>query len=327
MQAQLNDGFGRSFRYLRVSVTDACNFRCVYCLPNGYCKDPEAAPPLDQNEFRNLVAGFAAMGVVKIRITGGEPTLRRDVVTLVEIARSTPGIETVALSTNGYRLLTLLPELKSAGLDAVNISIDSLRPEAFAEVTGVKRLVRIREGVEAAADAGFKTKVNAVLMRGVNDEDLPHFLDFIKERPISVRFIELMRTGGNRELFEKHHLPAEHLENLLTAEGWQLKPRGPTDGPAREYEHHSFAGRIGVIAPYGKGFCENCNRLRISCRGELKLCLFGDGQNSVRAFLQRPDQKDELHAAVAQLLGLKKVSHLLHEGHYGNTQQFSSIGG
>ncbi len=327
MASSLQDGFGRSFRYLRVSVIDACNFRCVYCLPQGYCKDPTQDRPLDQNEFQNLFAGFAALGVVKIRLTGGEPTLRRDLVELVAMAKQTPGIQEVALSTNGYRLSALLPELLAAGLDAVNVSIDSLRPDIFKETTGQDLLERVRGGVEEAIAAGLRVKVNAVLMRGVNDSDLPLFAAFVRDRAVSVRFIELMRTGGNLELFEKHHISAQVIQKTLEADGWYQRARGPTDGPAREYKHADHQGSLGLIAPYAKDFCDSCNRLRISCRGELKLCLFGDGQHSLRAFLQRPDQRDELHLAVQSLLGHKKVSHFLQEGQYGNTQQFASIGG
>lgn len=323
----LQDSFGRRFRYLRVSVIDACNFRCVYCLPQGYCKDPQAAAPLNPLEFRHLIAGFASLGVVKVRITGGEPTLRRDIVELVSIAKQTPGIQEVALSTNGYRLTQLLPRLVDAGLDAVNVSMDSLNEGAFQKVTGSDRLASVREGAEAARRAGLKVKINAVLLRGINDHELPQFMDFVREQDISVRYIELMRTGDNQDLFRDHHLAASSIEATLADEGWALRLRGATDGPAREYEHPAYRGRIGVIAPYSRDFCSGCNRLRISCRGELKLCLFGDTQHSLRAFLQSPDQAPLLHDAVYRLLGLKKNSHDLHEGLYGNTQHFASIGG
>ncbi len=327
MKTSLQDSFGRRFRYLRVSVIDACNFRCVYCLPQGYCKDPTAAAPLNPLEFQNLIAGFAALGVVKVRLTGGEPTLRRDIVELVAAAKETPGIEEVALSTNGYRLTQLLPRLLEAGLDAVNVSIDSLDKESFQKVTGSDRLASIREGIEAATQAGLKVKVNAVLLRGLNDTELPRFMDFVRESNISVRYIELMRTGGNQDFFLQHHVSAASVESNLLESGWQLRARSSTDGPAREYEHEDYRGRIGVIAPYSRDFCSGCNRLRISCRGELKLCLFGEGQHSIREFLQDPQQAPQLHAAIFQLLGLKKNSHDLHEGLYGNTQHFASIGG
>lgn len=326
-QAALEDSFGRRFRYLRVSVIDACNFRCVYCLPEGYCKDPAAAGPLSVDEFRHLIAGFAALGVVKVRITGGEPTLRRDIVELVAVAKQTPGIEEVALSTNGYRLKQLLPRLIEAGLDAVNVSIDSLDAAAFQQLTGSERLASVREGAEAARRAGLKVKINAVLLKGINDLELPGFMDFVREQDISVRYIELMQTGGNQEFFRTHHLPASSIEKKLLEGGWTPRLRASTDGPAREYEHPDYQGRIGLIAPYSRDFCSTCNRLRISCRGELKLCLFGENQHSLRAFLESPEQAPLLHEAVFRLLGLKKNSHDLHEGRYGNTRHFASIGG
>jgi cyclic pyranopterin phosphate synthase len=323
----IEDNFGRSFRYLRVSITDACNFSCAYCLPNGYCKEPLADPPLRVEEFANLVAGFADLGVRKIRLTGGEPTLRRDLLEFVKVAVDTPGIEDVALSTNGYRLASIARDLKDAGLKAVNVSVDSLDEKTFQTITKSPLLPRILEGIEACLSLGLRVKLNAVLMRDFNDNDLPRFLQYIEQRPVSVRFIELMQTGDNKELFSQHHVSAEVLEEKLKAEGWTLQPRGATDGPAREYRHLSYEGQIGVIAPYSHDFCGNCNRLRISCRGELKLCLFGDGQHSVRAFIQKREQASELHAAIFHLLKLKLATHSLHEGQYGNTYKFSSIGG
>ncbi len=323
----IEDNFGRSFRYLRISLTDACNFSCSYCLPNGYCKDSQVAPPLRLDEFENLVAGFAEMGVRKIRLTGGEPTIRRDLLDFVRVAVATPGIEEVALSTNGYRLVTLARDLKAAGLKAVNISVDSLDDDTFRTITKSPLLSKILDGIDLSLSLGLRVKLNAVLMKGLNDRDLPRFLAYVKDKPISVRFIELMKTGDNAELFERHHLSADYLERELYQAGWSLIPRGPTDGPAREYLHPDYQGHIGVIAPYSQDFCGTCNRLRISCRGELKLCLFGDGQHSVRAFIQSRSQADELRAAVFHLLKLKLATHSLHEGLYGNTRKFSSIGG
>jgi len=326
----LRDSLGRQFQYLRLSVTDVCNFRCVYCLPNGYTKDPKAEYPLTVSEIGNLVSAFAEMGFWKVRLTGGEPTVRADIVEIAREVARVPGIRKVAISTNAYRLKQLAAPLREAGVSAFNISVDSLDPERFAAITGTQRLEDVRAGVDAALEAGVRDlKINTVLMRGLNDseKDLAAFQDWVRHAPISVRFIELMRTGDNRKLFEDHHVSAGELRLRLLRSGWRIKERSQGDGPAVEFEHPEYRGRIGLIAPYAEGFCSTCNRLRVSSRGALKLCLFGEGEFSLRPLLQSPSQKMELIGAVQAILRKKAPSHYLHEGNYGTTRHLASIGG
>lgn len=322
---ELIDRYKRRFRYLRLSIIDACNFRCSYCLPNGYCYDSKAEKPLTLGEIDHLIRAFAGLGMEKVRITGGEPTLRRDVLDIMATIAAIPGIKTLALSTNGYRLQALAPKLKASGCQAVNVSLDSLDSDRFAHVTGERSNKAVLQGIETALAEGLQVKINAVLMRGVNDKELPAFLDFVKTRDCSIRFIELMRTGDNKEFFEKHHLRADSL--IPEMEGWELIPRSPTAGPAEEYRHPDYEGRIGFIKPYAKNFCEGCNRLRVSCRGELKLCLFGNGQESLRSLLQDPSQKRELQETILKRLAMKKESHYLLENDFGNTRALANIGG
>ncbi len=329
------DSHGRRFQYLRLSVTDVCNFRCVYCLPNGYpALDSQAGlraeNPLRLNEIGNLVAGFADMGFWKVRLTGGEPSVRGDLVEIARLVTATSGIRQVALSTNGYRLRSLARPLVDAGVSAFNISVDSLDPRAFHQITGMDRLSEVLEGIQAVIDLGVKrVKLNAVLMRGLNDrpEDLARFLDWVKARPVSVRFIELMRTGENADLFNRHHVSAGTLRLELLRAGWFPEARRDGDGPAVEFSHSDSLGKIGIIAPYSEGFCGNCNRLRINSRGALRLCLFGTGEQSLRSLLQSPSQKDELIQTVQNLLSEKAPTHFLKEGNYGITQNLSAIGG
>lgn len=327
MVQSLVDSHQRKFRYLRLSITDSCNFRCTYCLPNGNCIDPEAERPLNISEIKHLAEGFAGLGVEKVRITGGEPTLRRDVVEIIQTIAEVPGIQNVSLSTNGYRLASLAPRLAKAGCKAVNISLDSLDPNTFAQVTGQKTNQAVLEGIEASLASGLKVKINAVLMKGINDLEMQNFLAFAKEFPVTIRFIELMRTGDNREYFEKHHVRADVLSEELKALGWSQLPRSTTGGPAEEFFHPEYKGQMGFIRPYAKNFCDGCNRLRISCRGELKLCLFGDGQESIRHLLESPQQMFELQDKIQVLLLGKKASHFLDEGKFGNTKRLASIGG
>ncbi len=324
----LADSHGRRFHYLRLSVTDACNFKCVYCLPYGYRKPAGAKAPLSVLEIRNLVSGFAAMGFWKVRLTGGEPTLRRDIVEIAHEVSSVAGIQKVALSTNGYRLAQLAGPLRAAGVNALNISVDSLDKERFWKITGQDRLHDVLKGIDAAFSLGFSAiKVNVVLMKDHNDLDLDSYLKWVRRAPVSVRFIELMRTGDNRELFKTRHLSAGTIQLKLLALGWSMRRRAEGDGPAVEFEHPGYAGRIGLIAPYSTDFCRSCNRLRVSSQGGLRLCLFGEQDHSLRHLLRFEHQKNELIAAVHGRIGEKAATHYLHDGKYGNTQDFAAIGG
>lgn len=320
------DNFGRSFHYLRLSVDDACNFRCVYCLPNGFSKTTEE-PVLAAAEIRRLVAAFAELGFWKVRLTGGEPTTRKDVVELARIISSTPGVRKTALSTNGYRLAELARPLKDAGVSAVNVSVDSLDRKNFERITGRDMLDEVLRGIDAALAAGMEAKINAVLLKGFNDEDLATFLEYARTKPVSVRFIELMKTGENGELFEKHHLSGDKVLELLSQQGWTEQSRQEGDGPARRFSRRGFAGSIGLIAPYSKDFCSTCNRLRVTSRGALKLCLFSDGQATLRDLLKDDSQRGPLQARLASLLGLKESSHHLQEGLTGNAKNFALMGG
>lgn len=327
----LQDPFGRSFHYLRLSVTDVCNFRCTYCLPNGYQKPSHAHEALSVDEIRRLVAGFASMGFWKVRLSGGEPTVRTDLLEIIRAVAATPGIRRVALSTNGSRLYDKLISFKEAGLAALNISIDSLDPEVFRRMTGMANLPEILVAVDRAVELDFSVKINAVLMRGLNDTVgkpvIEDFARWLEDRPVTVRFIELMRTGQNGDLFANHHVSAAGVRAWLEESGWTALARGEGDGPATEFAHPKFRGRFGVIAPYSKDFCTNCNRLRVSSLGRLRLCLFGDGDHDLRSLLQSDEHRPQLTERIRTVLGLKEPSHYLHEGNYGNTWNLSSIGG
>lgn len=323
----LSDTFGRTFPYLRLSLTEACNFRCGYCLPDGYRADGRPGF-LDVDEVRRLVDAFARVGLRKVRLTGGEPTLRKDLDAIIETVAAVPGIERVVLTTNGTRLPRHVDTWRAAGLTGLNVSVDSLDAARFHAITGHDRLPEILEGIERALSLGFESvKLNAVLLRDVNDAELPRWLDYIRERPVAVRFIELMRTNDNVAYFERHHLRAEGIERTLRDAGWIRRVRAPDAGPAIEYLHPDYAGRIGVIAPYSRDFCTTCNRLRVTARGDLRLCLFGDAGTSLRPLLQRDEDREALVDAIAVQLRLKAAGHGLHMGDSGATPHLASIGG
>lgn len=326
--AVLADRFGRRFPYLRLSLIEACNFSCSYCLPNGYQGRPGLPGTLGLDEIARLLRAFAAVGMRKVRLTGGEPSLRKDLTEVIRVAAETPGVEKVAMTTNGCLLRRRCGAWQAAGLTALNVSVDALDRERFTRITGHDRLDDILIGIdEALADGMLSLKLNAVLLRDLNDDQLPAWLDYLRERPLSLRFIELMQTGTNLDYFQRHHYRAEQLENELQASGWQLLPRAPDAGPAREYRHPDFAGRIGIIAPYSRDFCAGCNRLRVTAGGDLRLCLFGDVGIPLRSLLQSDDHADALQAALISQLGLKKAGHGLHEGQTGLTPHLASIGG
>ena len=323
----LSDPFGRTFPYLRLSLTEACNFRCGYCLPDGYVADGRPVF-LARDEVRRLVAAFATVGMRKLRLTGGEPTLRRDLTDIIADVAASPGVERIALTTNGTRLPAHVAGWRAAGLTALNVSVDSLDRGVFHAITGHDRLPEILDGIERALDLGFESvKLNAVLLRGVNDDALPQWLDYLRERRVSVRFIELMRTNDNVAHFERHHVRAETLEHSLSDSGWVRIMRAADAGPAIEYLHPDYAGRIGIIAPYSRDFCAGCNRLRVTARGDLRLCLFGDAGIPLRPLLQRDEDRDALVAAIARQLNLKVAGHALHAGNSGVTPHLASIGG
>lgn len=325
--ASLVDGFGRSFPYLRLSLTEACNFRCSYCLPDGYRANGRPTF-LEQDEIRRLLRGFAGLGMRKVRLTGGEPSLRKDLPEIIAIAAGTPGVRKVAMTTNGCLLLKKARQWREAGLTALNVSVDSLDAARFQAITGHDRFQDVIDGVELALGLGFDSvKLNAVLLRGLNDDALPQWLDYLRERDVSVRFIELMRTGDNKDYFERHHVRAETLRQQLLDAGWTLVPRAADAGPALEFRRPDYRGRIGIIAPYSKDFCAGCNRLRVTARGDLRLCLFGEFGIPLRPLLQSDDDHEALMGRIATQLGLKAAGHGLHQGNSGITPHLASIGG
>lgn len=327
--SQFKDNFDRKFYYLRLSITDVCNFRCNYCLPDGY--KPQGAPNksfLSLDEIRRVTRAFAAAGTEKVRLTGGEPSLRRDFTDIIAAVRENAAIRQIAVTTNGYRLARDVAKWRDAGLTALNVSIDSLDARQFHAITGQDKFQQVMNGIDAAFEAGFeKVKVNTVLMRDINHNSLETFLDWIRLRPIQLRFIELMETGDGGALFRKHHISGEVIRDQLIMRGWIRQVRERSDGPAQVFRHPDYQGEIGLIMPYEKDFCASCNRLRVSATGKLHLCLFGDGGVSLRDLLENDQQQAALQARIAASLRTKKQTHFLHDGNTGITQNLSYIGG
>lgn len=329
----INDTYGRSLTYLRLSVTEACNFKCRYCLPNGYSKKPNVGDLFEDSnltlyEINNLVNGLSRLGVSKVRLSGGEPTLRTDIVEIVRLISKIEGIQTIALTTNGYRLDSLLEPLKDAGLNALNISLDSLNENSFEQITGSKLFKRVASSVFKAVEIGIPTvKINVVMLKSYLDENIQDFIDLVRRYPISVRFIELMETGDNSDFFKSEYVSGENLKIKFANLGWIESKKEKNSGPAICYSKSGYAGQIGVIAPYSKDFCKGCNRIRVTSKGKIKLCLFGEGEYPIRRLIQSQDQYDELSELVSKLILNKAPSHLLHQGNFGTTYNLAAIGG
>jgi len=322
----LTDHFGRRFYYLRLSITDVCNFSCRYCLPDGYQCDTERNF-LSVPEIARLARGFAQLGTEKIRITGGEPSLRKDLPEIIAICKQTHGIKQVAITSNGFNLPKHLPLWLDAGIDAINISIDSLDARQFQAITGHDKLHTIMRGIDMAlADGRPKIKVNTVLMREFNGKNLQQFLAWLKDKPITLRFIELMQTGDNHIFFEQQHVSGEMLKQQLLSSGWLPELRDKTAGPAQEFYHPDYLGKIGLIMPYSQDFCSSCNRLRVSALGNLHLCLFSEQGLSLREQLQT-DATTPLTDKITALIGDKKVSHFLQQKLTGGTKHLAMLGG
>ncbi len=327
----LKDSFGRTFPYIRLSITDVCNFKCGYCLPNGYQIDKsDNRKFLHLEEIKRLAKVFSKLGVCKIRLTGGEPTVRKDFFDIIKILKHEAGIKKVVITTNGYHLDKKAKMLVDSGLNGINISIDSLDRNTFKKVTGHDRLPEILKGIQNLQDLYFENiKINAVLLNGINssDQDFETWAEFIKANKVSFRYIELMQTGDNLNYFKKYHVSSKIFKEYLNKNNWIYQTLGRDAGPSLNYINPEYKGKFGIIAPYSKDFCRSCNRLRITSRGDLRLCLFGNTGISIRHLLQKDDQIDELQNLIMGQMKFKKESHYLELGETGLTKNLSTTGG
>ena len=327
----LEDSFGRKFPYIRLSISDVCNFKCGYCLPDGYKIDKsDNRTFINIEEIGRLARALSELGVSKIRLTGGEPTIRKDFFEIVKIIKENSGIKKTVITTNGYRLDKIANDIKNSGLDGINISIDSLNPDTFKKITGHNRLEEILRGIKNLQELNFKNiKINAVLLKGVNDseKDFNDWSEFIKNNEIDFRYIELMQTGDNLDYFNNYHVPAKKFIDYLNNNNWVIQTFGKDSGPSKNYLNPKFKGKFGVIAPYSKDFCKSCNRLRITAKGDLRLCLFGNTGINIRHLMQKDSQIDDLKDLILKQLNFKKESHYLEIGDTGLTKNLSTTGG
>ena len=323
-----HDAQGRAITYLRISVTDRCNFRCLYCMPEEGLDWLPKAQILSYEEIAEIVRQLAPAGIRRLRITGGEPTIRKDLETLIRYLTAIPGIEDVALSTNGVTLVGKARGYAAAGLDRVNMSADSLRPDRIAEIARRDLGFDPVRALAAAEDAGLApVKVNVVVMRGINDDEVEDFARLTLEHPWHVRFIELMPVGDMATLEWKHVVPsAEVLERCELAlgglEAAAEAPRG--NGPASYYRAPGAAGTIGVITPMTHTYCGDCNRVRLTADGRLRTCLFGTHEVDFRDALRRGEP---VLPVFREALAAKPPEHHLLELDAGGLKALSQVGG
>jgi cyclic pyranopterin phosphate synthase len=326
----MRDSFGRRIEYLRISVTDKCNLRCVYCMPMHGLPWLKRSELLSYEEIRDIVAAMAPMGLRRLRITGGEPLVRRDVTTLVAMLDAVPGIDDLALSTNGVLLGDMAPELRDAGIRRINVSLDSLRPERVDAIARRSDAFRkVMDGLAAAEAVGMDPiKINVVVMRGRNDDELEDFARITLERPWHVRFIEVMPVGENLDISTRDYVPAPEMLRKVRSIGSIEPVEGPGgNGPASYYRFPGAPGTVGVITPMSHNYCDTCNRMRLTADGQLRPCLFGTIQTNLRDPLRNGDP---LQPLIEETLRIKPERHELVRGSdvgSGGLLALSQIGG
>ncbi|XP_067209049.1 molybdenum cofactor biosynthesis protein 1 isoform X1 [Linepithema humile] len=307
----LTDTFGRKHTYLRISVTERCNLRCTYCMPAEGVKLTKKDGILRTDEIIQIADLFVKEGVRKIRLTGGEPTVRKDIVDIVEQLKQLKNLEQVAITTNGLTLTRQLSALQRAGLGALNISLDTLKEERFEIFTRRKGWPRVIASIDLAVQLGYNpVKVNCVIMRGRNDDEIIDFVDFTRDRPIDIRFIEYMPFQGN-EWKENKMISFDEMKEIIREKypDFQALPNQPND-TSKAYHVPGFVGQVGFITSMSEHFCNSCNRLRITADGNLKVCLFeGKGEVSLRDALRNGASEDMLKDLIRGAVSRKKKQH------------------
>ncbi|MBP1465675.1 GTP 3',8-cyclase MoaA [Candidatus Chloroploca sp. M-50] len=323
------DSFGRRIDYLRVSLTDRCNMRCVYCMPAVGMQFAPRPELLTNDELLLVIQAAAAAGFRKLRLTGGEPTLRQDIVELIAAMKAVPGIEHVAMTTNALRLRRLAGPLKEAGLDRVNVSIDSLDPVKFRQMTRGGNLDEVWAGIQAADEAGLHPiKLNAVIVRGMNDDEVVQLAALTTRHPWEFRFIEVMPLTGVAGLAEEGVISTAELIARIEAHFGTLTPYGqdPAD-PARRYRIPGAPGKLGFISAVTDPFCATCNRMRLTADGRMHLCLLRDDEVDLRSAIRNGATLAEIEQIVRHAVQIKPWGHGLPEGVRPTVRGMSQLGG
>ncbi len=327
MNNGFTDTFGRRIDYLRLSVTDQCDLRCFYCMPQGFDQYQEPENWLTFDEIERVVAAFARLDIGRIRLTGGEPLLRRDLARLASRLHALPGIDDLSLSTNAVRLAKQATALRQAGVSRLNISLDTLRPERFKAICGGK-LEKVLAGIEAARNAGFgPIKLNMVVMRGINDDEIEAMVDYCAERDLTLRFIETMPMGETGRAASDRYVDLGEVRARLEQRYTLLPGVMPGAGPARYVQLAGSETRIGFITPMSQHFCESCNRLRLGVDGAVYPCLGDEGKVELRPLLRGGANDQQLTDALLTALRNKPERHDFHSDQHQVVRFMSMTGG
>ena len=323
----MKDQFGRQIEYLRISVTDRCNFRCLYCMPASGLQWLPKQEILSYEEIAEVVRQLAPLGLKRLRITGGEPTIRPELETLVQLLRQNENIEDIALSTNGVRLPELAESLVAAGLNRINMSVDSLQPDRIAKIARRNMGFDPVAAAVAAEKAGLDPiKINTVVMRGINDDEVAALAALTLDHPWHVRFIELMPVGEMRELTWEHVVPSDEIMDRLRRIAPLEAAPGPArgNGPAKYFRLENARGTVGFITPMTHTYCASCNRVRLTADGRLRTCLFGDHEVNLRTPLRLGQP---LQPLFEKALSEKPKEHELLQMKVGGLRALSQVGG
>lgn len=312
-RAPLTDSFAREHTYLRISLTERCNLRCLYCMPEEGVQLTPSDHLMTRDEILRLAKLFVASGVRKVRLTGGEPTLRKDLADICRDLKQEAGVQSLALTSNGIVLARLLPELQVAGLDGVNISLDTLRPDRFERMTRRKGLDKVLRSIDTALAGGLdQVKVNVVVMRGMNDDEIGDFVALTRDRPLNVRFIEYMPFDGNVWSTAKLMSYKEMFARAQGAVGPDtplVRIADPKGEVAKNFRPEGYRGSVSFITSMTEHFCEDCNRVRLMADGNLKVCLFGHNEVSLRDAIREGATDEDLRYIIKASLGKKKARH------------------
>lgn len=329
-KARLVDMFARTINYLRLSITDHCNLRCLYCTPQSITSKLPAGELLTFEELLRVVSLGVSLGIKKVRLTGGEPLVRRNVLSFIEELVTVPGLDDIRLTTNGVVLAEMADKLHAIGIKKVNISLDTLKPDRFQEITGVDCFDKVRRGIERAAEIGFSpVKINVVVLKGINDDEIVDFAQLSLTQPLHIRFIEFMPMGTSNSWEKEKYMPTKEIMARLQKLGDLIPLKGNReDGPARRYKLENSLGSIGFISPISNHFCDRCNRLRLTSEGKLRSCLLHDAEIDLKKIIRAGGSDSEIKDAIVQTVLNKPKGHELNtDGQLNCHGQMSRIGG
>jgi cyclic pyranopterin phosphate synthase len=327
---RLTDMFSRSISYLRISLTDHCNLRCQYCSPQEGQVKLTSEELLSYEEILRVVRIAVSLGIEKVRLTGGEPLVRRDVLTFIKALAEIPGLNDIRLTTNGVLLADYAEALQEAGISKLNISLDTLRPERFQQITGVDAFARVWAGINKVRELGFSPiKLNIVALKGVNDDEFIDFARLTLTEPLQIRFIEFMPIGASALWDKKKYVSSQGIMELLKPLGkLEPVPARRMDGPARIFRLAEAVGSVGFISPISHHFCDRCNRLRLTSEGRLRSCLLSDQETDLKERLRNGATDEEIKELIIAAILNKPRGHTISTEGAGNCHgQMSRIGG